>query len=165
MPRRPLHLLCTLAVVASAACRGTPDPAPEVVPTPVRDTVVAMTPAPSHSSAVAIDSSQVHEYRGAYSTGFESSWFEPCDAPVGDNLWWVTLTEEARLQRDSLIKLLPHRPTEGLAVRWRGTVSPRMRAGAGHMGRGSRYILVTRILTVRALGPEGACGVPSTSGD
>lgn len=102
----------------------------------------------------------VREYRGSYSTGFERSWFEPCDAPRGDGLWWVTLTEDARLQRDSLLKLLPRMPTEGLAVRWLATVSPRMRAGAGHMGRGSRYILVTKFIALHPLGSgePDACG-------
>lgn len=120
---------------------------------PARDTVIAV-PMPS---AVAGPSQQVKEYRGAFSSAFEVSWFEPCGAPFGDNLWWVTLTEDARLQRDSLVRLLPRRPTEGLAVRWRATVSEKMPAGAGQMGRGSRYMLVTKVLSVRALGAEGAC--------
>jgi hypothetical protein len=70
-------------------------------------------------------------------------------------MWWVTLSEDARLQRDSLLKLMPVRPRHGLAVRWRGTVSPKMPAGAGHMGQGSRYMLVTRILSIRALDDDG----------
>lgn len=109
------------------------------------------------------DSSKVREYRGSFSTGFEMSWFQPCDAPAGDRLWWVTLTEDARLQRDSLVKLLPHRPTNGLLVRWRGTVSPVMRSGVGHMGRGSRYMLVTSIISVQALTDAGACGPTTVS--
>lgn len=104
--------------------------------------------------------STVREYQGAYSSGYEVSWFQPCGAPFDDATWWVTLTEEARLQRDSLMKLFPVKPTRGLAVVWRATVSPRMAMGAGHMGRGTRYMLVTRILSLRALGDDGqgACG-------
>jgi hypothetical protein len=163
MPHRLLLALASLAVVASA-CTGHRDPEPVVVPAPepvVEPAPVATTPA-QESILIpnGVDSSTVREYRGAYSTGFERSWFEPCDAPRGDALWWVTLTEDARLQRDSLLKLLPRRPTEGLVVQWRGTVSPKMRGGAGQMGRGSRYILVTRIIALRALGSgeAGACG-------
>jgi hypothetical protein len=32
---------------------------------------------------------------------------------------------------------------------------------AGHMGRGTRYMLVTEILEVRPLPDAGACGAPS----
>lgn len=123
----------------------------------VRPDTVATAPAPP--AVARTDSSRIHEYAGEYSTDFEASWFHPCDAPLGDDYWWVTLGEEARLQRDSLVKRLPVRPTHGLAVRWRATVSPRMPSGAGHMGRGSRYMLVTEILSLRAVadGEEGAC--------
>ena len=122
-------------------------------PIPARDSIVVA----SASDAPVVASRQAQEYRGAFSSAFEVSWFEPCGAPFGDNLWWVTLTEDARLQRDSLVKLLPRKPREGLAVRWRATVSDKMPAGAGQMGRGSRYMLVTKVLSVRALGTEGAC--------
>jgi hypothetical protein len=160
MPHRLLLALASCSIVASSACAGHRDPEAVVAPAPVADTVTAAVRSSQVLSAAPIDSSTVREYRGAYSTGFEMSWFEPCDAPRGDALWWVTLTEDARLQRDSLLKLLPRRPTEGLVVQWRGTVSPKMRGGAGQMGRGSRYILVTRIIALRALGSgeAGACG-------
>ncbi|NUO96092.1 MAG: hypothetical protein HOQ14_16540, partial [Gemmatimonadaceae bacterium] len=101
----------------------------------------------------------VREYRGAYTRGFEASWFVPCDAPRDDALWWVTLTEDARLQRDSLLKALTQRATGAVAVRWRGTISERM--PAGQMGRGTRYMLVHQVLEVRPLPAEGACGVVS----
>ena len=90
----------------------------------------------------------VREYRGTYATGFEISWFRPCDAERGDDMWWVTLTNDALRQRDSLAKRLTSQP-HSVFVRWRGTVSPKMPAGAGHMGRGSRYMLVTEILELR----------------
>ena len=96
------------------------------------------------------------EYRGAYQSGFERSWFAPCDAPIDDNLWWVTLTDQALRQRDSLLAVNKTTATNGLAVRWRGTISPRM--PSGHMGRGTRYMLVTSILDIRATPSEGAGG-------
>lgn len=96
------------------------------------------------------------EYRGAYQRGFEQSWFAPCDAPRDDKMWWVTLTDAAMQQRDSILASLKTAPTDGLAVRWRGTISAQM--PAGHMGRGSRYMLVTEILEIRPLSGAGFCG-------
>ena len=55
---------------------------------------------------------------------------------------------DALRQRDSLAKRLTGQP-HSVFVRWRGTISPKMPAGAGHMGRGSRYMLVTEILELR----------------
>lgn len=97
----------------------------------------------------------VREYRGIYETGFEVSWFHPCGAPAGDDRWWVTLSHEALRQRDSLAKALTGQP-RALYVRWRATVSEKLPAGAGHMGRGSRYMLVTEVLQLRAA-DEGGC--------
>jgi hypothetical protein len=97
----------------------------------------------------------VREYRGIYETGFEVSWFHPCGAPSGDDSWWVTLGSDALRQRDSLAKSLTGQP-RALYVRWRGTVSQKMPGGAGHMGRGSRYMLVTEVLQLRAA-EEGGC--------
>jgi hypothetical protein len=105
------------------------------------------------------DTGVEREYHGAYTRGFEASWFAPCDTPRDDALWWVTLTEGARLQRDSLLKVMTQPRTGALVVRWRGTVSARM--PAGQMGRGTRYLLVTRILDVRPLPSAGACGLSS----
>ena len=96
----------------------------------------------------------VREYRGLYETGFEVSWFHACGAPSGDDSWWVTLSNDALRQRDSLAKSLTGQPRT-LYVRWRGTVSPMMPAGAGHMGRGSRYMLVTEVLQLRASDEAG----------
>ena len=106
--------------------------------------------------ALAYDSARVaREYRGAYTTGFEMSWFEPCGAPAGDRMWWETLTDDALRQRDSLLAIVKVPPTTGLAVRWRGTISSRM--PAGHMGRGSRYMLVTSIIEIHPVPSSGAC--------
>ena len=96
----------------------------------------------------------VHEYRGWYESGFEVSWFHPCDAEPGDDMWWVTLTDNALRQRDSLTKVLAGNP-RALVVHWRGTVSPKMPMGAGHMGRGSRYMLVTEVIVVRDSNEKG----------
>ena len=98
----------------------------------------------------------VREYRGVYETGFEVSWFRPCDAPAGDDRWWVTLTDPALRQRDSLARALPGAP-RAVFVRWRGATSARMPLGAGHMGRGSRYLLVSEILELRAA-DDASCG-------
>jgi hypothetical protein len=100
----------------------------------------------------------VREYRGTYETGFEVSWFHPCGAERGDDRWWVTLGDDALRQRDSLAKLLPNQP-RAVFVRWRGTVSPKMPAGTGHMGRGSRYMLVTEILELRPAEEAGCAKV------
>jgi hypothetical protein len=95
----------------------------------------------------------VREHRGVYETGFEMSWFHPCDAPPGDDTWWVTLTDAALRQRDSLAATLP-KQSGAVFVRWRGTTS--MKMPAGHMGRGTRYMLVSEVLELRAAG-ETAC--------
>lgn len=94
----------------------------------------------------------VREYRGRYETGFEISWFHPCDAPRGDDTWWITLTDDALRQRDSLAKRLPAGSAGTVFVRWRGTTSMKMRAG--HMGRGTRYMLVHEVLDLRPESPE-----------
>jgi hypothetical protein len=99
-------------------------------------------------------SDSVREYRGLYETGFEVSWFHACDAQPGDDTWWVTLTDDALRQRDSLTKTLTGHPRT-LFVRWRATVSPKMPAGAGHMGRGSRYMLVSQVISLRASDETG----------
>jgi hypothetical protein len=107
-----------------------------------------------HAFADTVRADTVREYRGLYETGFEVSWFHPCGAPPGDDSWWVTLSNDALRQRDSLAKPIAGRPRV-LYVRWRGTVSPKMSAGAGHMGRGSRYLLVTEVLQLRASDESG----------
>ena len=156
-----MRLLATIGLLA-AACTHHVVLLSQPVASPGVDTV---TWSRASVALPARGDSAVKEYRGAFSSGFEVSWFEPCDAPGGDNLWWVTLSEEARLQRDSLLKRLTVRPTRGLAVQWLATLSPKMPMGAGQMGRGSRYMLVTRILALRPLDESvGACGLPSQRG-
>lgn len=112
----------------------------------------------SHASAQSDgnDSSKVtREYRGTYQRGFEQSWFSPCGAPRGDNMWWVTLSDDAVRQRDSLLATITSPKTNGLAVRWKATVGAKMPAGM--MGRGTRYIYVTAIEEIWPLPSEGAC--------
>lgn len=148
----PLVLLTAIALVAASSCARHHEADVATAPAPVRDSMVVSL---ARDTLPLPGVSEVREYQGSYSSGYEVSWFEPCGAPRDDAKWWVTLSEDARLDRDSLLKLMPVRPRQGLAVRWRGTVSPKMRGGAGHMGQGSRYMLVTRILTLRALDGDG----------
>lgn len=146
---RPFPFARVVLCVTLAAChrqRAVVSPAPE------QATPVTSVPAPTPSTT---SDTSVREFRGAYTRGFEASWFVPCGAPADDALWWVTLTDDALHQRDSLLKALPFRPTGALVVQWRGTTSAR--AQAGMMGRGTRYLLVTQVLDVRPLPPEGAC--------
>ena len=156
------RLLPGLAALA-AACAGHNQPAPNSAPTTTSTATSAPAPAqvPMPTTGTATDtvpSNVAHEYRGAYTSGFEMSWFEPCDRPANDRMWWVTLTGDAVQQRDSLLARLGKsgRPkSEGLLVRWRGTISRRM--PAGHMGRGTRYMLVTEVLDIQPLPGAGAC--------
>lgn len=134
----------------SAPPAETPAPAPATATVPETSAPSASAPAPN-----APGNPLIREYRGAYTRGWEASWFAPCDAPMDDNLWWVTLTDEALHQRDSLLKALKAPPTRALVVRWRGSTSPRM--PSGQMGRGTRYLLVTEVLEVRPLLSTGAC--------
>jgi hypothetical protein len=100
--------------------------------------------------------STIREYRGAYQRGFEQSWFAPCGAPSDDRQWWVTLTDQALAERDSILATIPKvGPTDGLYIRWKGRVSTRMPAGM--MGRGTRYILVTEILEIRPTAGDDPC--------
>lgn len=99
------------------------------------------------------------EFLGAYQRGFEQSWFFPCESAADDRTWWVTLTDDALRQRDSILATITAPVTNGLAVRWRGTISARM--PAGQMGHGTRYLLVSRIIDIRPLPAAGACGLKS----
>lgn len=153
-------LRLVVCVTLGACARATPPvdapapaPAPETASAPVTPTPTPLPTAPSPGVE--------REFRGAYTRGFEASWFAPCDSPMDDALWWVTLTEDARLQRDSMLKTLTVPATGALAVRWRGTISSRM--PAGQMGRGTRYLLVTRIVELRPVPSGGACGIGGKS--
>lgn len=135
-PHLKLLVACVTALVLGIPSLVTAQFAPNPVPPARKDSVVK-------------------EYRGAYQSGFERSWFVPCDSPADDRMWWVTLTDQALLQRDSLLAKIAVDATNGLAVRWRATVGPRMPAGM--MGYGTRYMLVTEIIEVRPLPAAGAC--------
>ena len=100
--------------------------------------------------------STIREYRGAYQRGFEQSWFASCGAPADDRQWWVTLTDQALAERDSILATIPKvGPSDGLYIRWKGRVSTRMPAGM--MGRGTRYILVTEILEIKPTDGSDPC--------
>ena len=150
----PIFTLLACVTIGACSRSAPPAEAPTPAPEPATTSTPVMTPAP-----VLTPTGAVREYRGAYTRGFEASWFVPCDAARDDALWWVTLTEDARLQRDSLLKAVTRPATGALAVRWRGTISERM--PAGQMGRGTRYMLVHEVLEVRPLPSEGACGAVS----
>ena len=119
------------------------------------DTVPARTDtARASGDTVRVRADTVREFRGLYETGFEVSWFHACDAAPDDDTWWVTLTNDALRQRDSLRKTLTGHGS-ALLVRWRGTVSPKMPMGAGHMGRGSRYMLISEVISLRVSDENG----------
>jgi hypothetical protein len=100
--------------------------------------------------------STIREYRGAYQRGFEQSWFASCGAPADDRQWWVTLTDQALMQRDSILATIPKiASADGLYMRWKARVGPRMPAGM--MGRGTRYMLVTEVLEIRPTGGGDPC--------
>lgn len=154
----------TMSAIAAACSRSpAPAPSPAAASPSVATPQSPQSPVPSSSSgALTPDTARAErEYRGSYTRGLEASWFAPCDAPRYDALWWVTLTEPARLQRDSLLRAVSQPATGALAVRWRGTISTRM--PAGHMGRGTRYMLVTEVIEVRPLTGMGMCASPGRS--
>ena len=158
---RPFLRLVVCVTLAACARTTPPADAPAPVATSAPETASAPVTSPPTPLPATPTPGIEHEFRGSYTRGFEASWFAPCDAPMDDALWWVTLTEDARLQRDSLLKALTEPATGALAVRWRGTISSRM--PAGQMGRGTRYLLVTRIVELRPLPSAGACGMGGKS--
>lgn len=98
-------------------------------------------------SVMASRDTAIVEYRGAYQRGFEQSWFAACGAAADDRQWWVTLTDQALAERDSILATIPKlASSDGLYVRWKARVGKRMPAGM--MGRGTRYILVTEVLEI-----------------
>ena len=97
----------------------------------------------------------VREFRGLYETGFEVSWFHPCGAPAGDDtLVGDALERLALRQRDSLAKIGRGRAACAVRPLARHRESEDA-GGAGHMGRGSRYMLVTEVLQLRAADESG----------
>ena len=164
VPRLFAFAMSTVALASACSRSSAPatSPAPISVATP-QPPMRLVPPLPSSPpGALTPDTARAErEYRGSYTRGWEASWFAPCDAPRDDALWWVTLTEPARLQRDSLLSAVSQPPTGALAVRWRGTISNRM--PAGQMGRGTRYMLVTEVIEVRPLAGPGMCSPPGRS--
>jgi hypothetical protein len=147
-----LHLLAIPTLLGGLAMAGTPPAGGERAGLTGRR--AAIEPARIRADTVRVRIDTVLEYHGLYESGFEVSWFHPCDATPGDDTWWVTLTNDALRQRDSLAKSLTGKPRSVL-VRWKATVGPKMPPGAGHMGRGSRYMLVTKVLSLRAADGAG----------
>jgi hypothetical protein len=113
-------------------------------------------------SAPANRDSTIREFRGAYQRGFEQSWFAACGAASDDRQWWVTLTDQALAERDSILATIPKvAPSDGLYVRWKASVGKRMPAGM--MGRGTRYILVTEVLEIRPTAGGDPCPLERSS--
>ena len=147
-----LHQLAFLALLGGLAVAPTPPAGGERPSFAIRQAPIG--PALAGADTVRVRTDTVLEYHGLYESGFEVSWFHPCNAAPGDDTWWVTLTNDALRQRDSLAKKLTGKPRSVL-VRWRATVGRKMPAGAGHMARGTRYMLVTKVLSVRAADGAG----------
>ena len=101
------------------------------------------------------------EYRGHYSWGFEVSRFVACGAPADDRPWWVTLSDRALAQRDSVVATLPGPAPTRVFVRWRGVAGGRL-PSAGHMGRHRRYFAAGEIVELR-LPRTGDCAEPADS--
>ncbi len=145
IPRLHLGLLGPLALLLGTSADGRAQAVPSAAPAR-RDTLI-------------------REFRGSYQRGFEQSWFVPCTPPAPDDkLWWVTLTDQALAERDSILATLTsekREKTEGLVVRWRATLGPKMPAGM--MGRGTRYMLVTEVLDIKPMPAAGACGPERSS--
>ena len=142
IPRGLRALPTAIALLFGASSRGIAQATPSA-PRASRDTLI-------------------REYRGSYQRGFEQSWFVPCAPPASDDkLWWVTLTDQALAERDSILATLTSGKTEGLVVRWRATLGPRMPAGM--MGRGTRYMLVTEVLDIKPVQAGGACSPERSS--
>ncbi|MDQ2665300.1 MAG: hypothetical protein M3Z05_04750 [Gemmatimonadota bacterium] len=113
-------------------------------------------------SAPTVRDTTIREFRGAYQRGFEQSWFAACGAASDDRQWWVTLTDQALAERDSILATLPRiKPSDGLYVRWKGRVGKRMPAGM--MGIGTRYVLVTEVLEIRATPGGDPCSLERSS--
>lgn len=142
LPRGLRALSGASALLLGASARSLAQAAPPA-PTTARDTLI-------------------REYRGSYQRGFEQSWFVPC-APTApdDKLWWVTLTDQALAERDSILLRITSEKGEGLMVRWRATLGPKMPAGM--MSRGTRYMLVTEVLDIKPVSAGGACSPERSS--
>lgn len=87
------------------------------------------------------------ELAGHYAGGTAGSWFRRCGAAPADSAWWVTFTERAVAQRDSLQRAGALPPGERRFVRWRAAVTEG--GEVGPRGPGVPALLVREILVVR----------------
>ncbi|HEY0970334.1 MAG TPA: hypothetical protein VGE02_05090 [Gemmatimonadales bacterium] len=123
---RALYPLAALALMATTACAGR---RPDLGQLPTRDV------------------------SGHYTGGRGGSWFRPCGIASTDSAWWVTFTDRAVVQRDSLRSVGALPDGERRFVRWLGAVTEG--GEVGPRGRGAPALLVREILDVR----------PPSSGD
>jgi hypothetical protein len=123
--------------------------------------LAAAVAAPAAALARAAGEPPLPEYHGHYSWGFEVSRFVACGSPADDRPWWVTLSDRALAQRDSVVATLPGPAPARVYVRWRGVAGGRL-PSAGHMGRSRRYFAAGEIVELR-LPRSGDCAAPADS--
>lgn len=87
---------------------------------------------------------RTHVVEGIYQRGFESEQFFACGRPADDSPWWVSLSERARTQWDSLSQGL--RPV-GLYAKVRGSLTER--GQFGHLGLSTRILRVAEFVELR----------------
>lgn len=90
---------------------------------------------------------------GHYTGSRGQSWFRPCGLAPSDSAWWVTFTDRAVIQRDSLRRAGALPDGERRFVRWLAAVTESGRVGP--RGPGAPALLVREIIDVR----------PPTAGD
>ena len=94
------------------------------------------------------------EVTGHLTGGRDANWFRPCVLAPADSAWWVTFTDRAVVQRDTLRRSGRLPDGQSRFVRWLAAVT---RGGeVGPRGPGAPALLVRDILEVRVPGP-GDC--------
>jgi hypothetical protein len=93
-----------------------------------------------------LDELPVSEHAGHYTFGASSSWFWACGAAAADSSW-VTFTDRAVAQRDSIQRTGALSTGERYFVRWRAAVTSG--GEVGPRGPGVPALLVREILVLR----------------
>lgn len=100
------------------------------------------------------------EFRGHYTSGFESSAFRPCDglpevAKAFDDSWgaaWVSFAPHVALRKMKWPKVSDTTYYPTFYVRWEGTLTGP--GSYGHMGVAAYQFVVDRILEIRTAKPD-----------
>ena len=100
------------------------------------------------------------EFRGHYTSGFESSEFRPCNglpapAKFFDDKWgaaWVVFSSRVSLRKVKWPKVADSSGYPTLFVRWEGTMTGP--GGYGHMSLATFEFVVDRVLEIRASRPD-----------